>query len=744
LTEKGYKIMKGDDGKPANLNDGSGSKSALSDSPSEVYVYLGYKTTTDPNDAITDLAVMNMKGGYSFSDYEKLLENNMETKIKPFVKEFIATIKEYRENYNKPEKTINHKRANMIRVLLNFFTDDDTGDKPIGDLLLNKTKYELGDEAYEKLSDSDKKKHADIVTIIMQGSVSGVYLIEKMLVKAADCSDDTWIQRLEKIDPDEFEEDFEEEYFKENPNDTREKMYNAFDKKYQDTAKKILEKWDEFAEIASDYEAFSDEILSEIEDEDESLKFDKDNPGKFIADLDKEEKDLYDLKEKAVTVSVSDKMEEKEYGDQTMREFFSQSSEAFKGNKIRKLYPIVKVLSKGQIAGLDYLSMEELMDAGFNNIAKLDTNSEAYKKLEKNSVYGGVNREIYKKNTVALTNEALRLRTAQEGLSMEDVLYSTFTTTAIITLAIPALATGILFGVYKHLNNKLIHIKNIMDGHIKTAYTNSANVFDKSVITDHSSKEMADMFADDVQNLTTKTGILKTVGIIFAVITFALAVYDIAHFLINATEVYKIDFTPIPKYIVSEEDITRVNSKGEKEFYRNEEAYYRVVECNRSTMKESDDDDEKAYLSKKLEEIGDYADLNGTVGKEWLALYYLKKTNSTPILADSLLVKKGDKAGELPDDYKTGIHMFGDTGAYNLQNDKLLHRSPDKLCVYFKQDESAFAKGATDTKEASASKTGTFVSKGSGVLYGTAGFASGAVITYVILFLARRKKEEKA
>nr|MCR5201580.1 hypothetical protein [Lachnospiraceae bacterium] len=47
LTEKGYKIMKGDDGKPANLNDGSGSKSALSDSPSEVYVYLGYKTTTD-------------------------------------------------------------------------------------------------------------------------------------------------------------------------------------------------------------------------------------------------------------------------------------------------------------------------------------------------------------------------------------------------------------------------------------------------------------------------------------------------------------------------------------------------------------------------------------------------------------------------------------------------------------------------------------------------------------------------
>ena len=33
-------------------------------------VYIGYKTTTNPNEAITDVALMQMNGGYTISDYE--------------------------------------------------------------------------------------------------------------------------------------------------------------------------------------------------------------------------------------------------------------------------------------------------------------------------------------------------------------------------------------------------------------------------------------------------------------------------------------------------------------------------------------------------------------------------------------------------------------------------------------------------------------------------------------------------
>ena len=111
LVDAGFLIMQ-KDGKPVDLNKGA------SDERPRV-VYLGYKTTTDPNDGITDLAVMNMTGGYSFSDYDELINKAMETQVKPFVENFLATINEYRENYNKPKNSPNHKRADIVRKILN-------------------------------------------------------------------------------------------------------------------------------------------------------------------------------------------------------------------------------------------------------------------------------------------------------------------------------------------------------------------------------------------------------------------------------------------------------------------------------------------------------------------------------------------------------------------------------------------------------------------------------------------------
>ena len=166
LLEEGYTILK-DGGEYADLNKDAGSKSALKAGPNQKIVYLGYKTTADASDAITDLAVMNMRGGYSFEDYEKLVQTQMDTQIKPFVDRFIATLTEYRENLKKPQDSANYKRANYYKTLLNKLTDDDTGNKPLGDLLVNQTKYEMGDGAYNALSDEEKKNHCDILTLLM-------------------------------------------------------------------------------------------------------------------------------------------------------------------------------------------------------------------------------------------------------------------------------------------------------------------------------------------------------------------------------------------------------------------------------------------------------------------------------------------------------------------------------------------------------------------------------------------------
>ena len=41
-------------------------------------VYLGYKKSTNVDDAITDVKVMNMKGGFNVSDYDSIVEDALE------------------------------------------------------------------------------------------------------------------------------------------------------------------------------------------------------------------------------------------------------------------------------------------------------------------------------------------------------------------------------------------------------------------------------------------------------------------------------------------------------------------------------------------------------------------------------------------------------------------------------------------------------------------------------------------
>lgn len=95
----GYTILTNDKGEYADLNEGAGSNSIIGSKGDKV-VLFGFKTTNDPADAITDLAVMNMDGGYSVEDYEALMDKYLETQIKPMIEGFMAAIMEYRENYN--------------------------------------------------------------------------------------------------------------------------------------------------------------------------------------------------------------------------------------------------------------------------------------------------------------------------------------------------------------------------------------------------------------------------------------------------------------------------------------------------------------------------------------------------------------------------------------------------------------------------------------------------------------------
>ena len=257
LEAEGFTILTDESGALADLNKDAGSKSALKRGANEKIVYLGYKTTSDVNDAVTDLAVMNMKGGYSIEDYNILMDKQMNSQIKPFVDSFIATLEEYRANYKKPKSSPSHIRADYMRRLLNRMTDDDTGGQPIGDLLLNETKYEMGAAAYNALSDAEKKKHCDILTLLMQANGQATLSMKNLVTRASDMSDDTWLDRFSATTLDDLIAELEEE----DPSLTsRTDIYAALDRKYNDIAEIILSKWTAFQSQITEYEDKADEL----------------------------------------------------------------------------------------------------------------------------------------------------------------------------------------------------------------------------------------------------------------------------------------------------------------------------------------------------------------------------------------------------------------------------------------------------------------------------------------------------
>ena len=218
-----------------------------------------------------------------------------------------------------------------------------------------------------------------------------------------------------------------------------------------------------------------------------------------------------------------------------------------------------------------------------------------------------------------------------------------------------------------------------------------------------------------MDSLTSKSSLCKglTVGfgvamVVFAGVTAYLTWQDMKAY-------YNVEMTPMPNFIIDEKDLIGYNKKGEKVVLKNQSAYYQLVESNRTAQAE--------FFSV----LGTGADLNGDVGRQWLALYAVKKELMEPILASSLKVVVDN--AQMPAGYETGIHMFGSDAAFNL-NSSLYDWNNDapSVYVYFQTDEVG-----------SASAAGTNFSGGALALSGGAGLAIGSVVTALFM---RKKKDD--
>ena len=738
LLAEGFTILTDDSGKYADLNKDAGSKSILKEGPNQKIVYLGYKTTENARDAITDLAVMNMNGGYSFQDYEKLMDNHMETQIKPFVNRFIATLTEYRNNLKKPRDSANYKRANYYRTLLNKLTDDDTGGKPLGDLLVNQTKYEMGDYAYNKLSDEEKKNHCDILTLLMQGNGRAVQLLETQLTKAADSSETTWLDRFLATDFDALTESIE----KENPNMTPSEINDELDKKYNDDAKKIRDKWGTFNEALLNY----DNAFSIAEEVIESLA----KQNKIVLQKDSSEEEIIEAFKAAYVkqgtmvqggmaaedIAVHDYLESVKYGDGTLLEFFEKDVSEFDDEEsIRELYPMVEALSGGQLAGLDFLSIKDMIIMALTNESGFK--SVDMGNLEPASIYQDVNREIYEKGGVALTNDALRAKAnAQDAvttfeLSKLGIVLWSCTAASGLAAAGTAIAGSIKPDALKEVDvlGKVVDdcASDIADYQkLNQAVPKEVLQQDQAAWDIFTGRKNTPAYKEATNQFALKSNICKYLTAGFSVVAAILAGYSIYTTITEMMEYYKVNFSPIPKYIVEEADITAKNEKGETIMIQNQTAYYKVVSCNRKQGSSS-------VEKKNFEILKDRNDLNGDVGKQWLSLYSVKYENGTPILADSLKVQWG---GNLPDGYTTGIHRFGEKSAFNLTSLYYCYNDPNKgTFVYYKTDNAS-------VKEMTAAAS---VFSGGSIALGTViGLIAGGALTAIIMTAAGKKKKKTA
>ena len=743
----GYTILSDDKGNPVDLNQGAGGGWG---SKGDKIVYLGYKTTTDEKDAITDLALMNMKGGYSVKDYEYLMETQMEAQIIPFVDNILASINEYRENCNSLNSE-NKARAQFFRNVLNKFTDDDCGGAGLGDLLLNETVYEIAKPKYDALSEAEqektslyeinlqvrdslpegeKDKHADILTIVAQSNGKIMLMIENLLTRAADTGDSTWLDRFTGITYEDLVE-----HTGGTPTDSARELARLYD----DDANVILSMWETFQEKLLDYDKNLETVakydLEKAESVNKSVEDIGDNTSDekaadALIDYAKLQIDNLDFINSAQSVAVHDILSEIDYLDGTLLDFFSMSREEIEDD-ITVLYPLVASLTDGQKAALEYLTLTDLFAVAL-------TSAESYSEIDlaiidETSVFADVDRSIYQKGGVALTSDALRTDALAKAGGDDDSMFSASTVALMTVTGVTAFGALVSFGGYVAVKldvyalqrgARLVGPESGATAKEAASLICSRPGIVKALQNAHKNGEefstAVNRYAENyAKNMAPKSATFGKLAVGFTVAMIILAAVTTYLSWKDMQAYYKVDFTPAPRYIIDEKDLIGYNSRGEKIILKNQSAYYKAVDCNRKADAE--------YYGV----LGTCADMNGDVGKQWLVLYAVKKEAMNPILASSLMAVVNSK--DIPAGYTSGIHMFGSKAAFNLNSGLYdWNQSAKSVFVYFKTDD-------TVAKTAGSNFTG-----GTLAVAGGAGLAIGALATALGVSSKRKNGFEAA
>ena len=740
---EGWKVLSGD--QQGNLN--SGAAGAFT---SDVGVFFCYRTTTNPEEAITDLAVMNEKGNYSEGDYEALLKKQKETYI-DMVKNMKGMIEEYRKNYEAkvPMAVKSHD-------YLNAYKDDDSGEL-LGDILLK--------------ADDDK-----LAEILLQCNGMVVLAMQEKLASACDTAKTTWLDRMSKLGSyDKLKSAFSKNMSSNN-------IEKELDARYKETATLILDHWDDLHKHFEDASAF---------EEKNGLKdATKEQLDAWAAELEPTDPGMLSFQELMTLTALGGY----KYGDKSLLYFFSKTKEQVLKDGIETLYPMAACLKNGQICALhesldifrliqeaeaativnknDSAIMTEIKkeakDGEISDVKEeIDKVDQMVADLgeKKISIYEGVDRDVYK-GGVAVTTDAKNSSASSES-SWTEIFNKNGTPTMVsIGAGIGALATGIMACVFaglaiKEINESIeaaVVFTSIADkegsfagltieklriiygeDNVNTLVAGKIHTLDDLV--KKANAENGEEFQKVLEKLTenakgeTAFKVYNGLKIGFTVFTILLAAADIAINVYALYKYYNVEHLPIPHHIV---DI--IHAEGQEDSY-------------------------VAYKSVR-DQDGNCGDLNGGNARQWLALYYTKDTHAgNPILAPSdgsrMVIRVG--SSEAPESASSPLHMFGKSNAaQNLTfadgengysyNDKnggtyLWFSHTGKVITYTddaETDKTPEAVSVTKDAEVVSDKAaGTALSGGVVALIAVASAFAGGFIGFVIANTRRRRKAKK-
>lgn len=680
LTNKGYKVLN------HNLNEGADDTFSTKRA-----VYLGYKTTSKASEAITDMKVMNMKGGYSIEDYQLLLEQN-KAEIKEFLNNFMVAVNEFRSNYKKGQQ-----RAKAAYEMLNLMYDDDT-EEYLGDLFLNKVKEEYTDDEFAALSKDEQNKVADMTTILMQANSVTVLAIEQIIAIATDDNDSMWIERYQHAKTyDEMVEDLME-----SDDLTMSQATKEIAAKYDSKAKIIASKLDDFKEYIEIYTKAGID-LSNSQEEIETYQKENEN---------------FSLSSWFTSGTQYEILKVLENDDVSLIDLLTSDDYDLENEDRYMLYPLVASLTEGQQACLDYLTMQQIVYMGINND---EATKEAMSTIDANtnsdyitSIYDGIDRSIFS-DSVALTGDAYKLQNSTDKNAMDEWQDSISSLTKILYFALGASATATVaaWGVRNlSIVSDLKNSKQLMN--IDTEMI-TEDVSDNFLESSDDSFEVIERTTEKPYNSTTVetrtlSKVFKVIGIATTCITIGLMVASLWSTYKDLQKYYNAEFTQIPMHMVNQ----GVDENEEKVF-----TYYTAVKCNR---------EEAQMVTDNTKILDDFGDLNGDVGKQWVALYTTKDTAAgNPITAD---FKVQYNNTNIPDD-RTALSIFCDSVAENLTNEKAGYTYSDSkegIYLFYGTDSTVYA--------------GSAFSNGQYALIGGASMIVFAVLSFFVGKGIKKRKEK--